>query len=273
MYAGSIAKQVTAACAAELVVGGALDLEAPIRTWLKDLPEWAAQIRVRHLLHHTAGLPADNVIQAKSRDAGKSHRTSAAILSSLSQQSKHQAQPGSTFAYSNCGYVCLAHIIEQVSSLTLADFAEAHFFAPFGMRQTQFWSGPGAKPPSAVALEESLTVAPLSLGDGGLWTSVQDLLRWNGGIFASRSQLTNLMHSPGALNNGRLLDYAWGIRVFEQQGYQIHSHGGSWPGATAKVIRVPQLRLSIAALALDGDVDSMVRLTNLVLERLLEERR
>jgi CubicO group peptidase (beta-lactamase class C family) len=56
-YCGSTAKQVTAACAAGLVIAGRLDVQAPVSRWLPELPQWASRVRVQYLIHHTGGLP------------------------------------------------------------------------------------------------------------------------------------------------------------------------------------------------------------------------
>ena len=59
VYVASLAKQVTAACAALLVQDGVLDIEAPLARHVGDLPAWASAVRLRHLVQHTSGLPQD----------------------------------------------------------------------------------------------------------------------------------------------------------------------------------------------------------------------
>jgi len=56
-HLASLTKQLTAACVALLVQQGRLDTASPLAQWLPELPAWAARVRVRHLLHHTSGLP------------------------------------------------------------------------------------------------------------------------------------------------------------------------------------------------------------------------
>lgn len=53
----SVSKQITAACVALLVRQGRLDIESALAEWIPELPAWAATVRVRHLIHHTGGLP------------------------------------------------------------------------------------------------------------------------------------------------------------------------------------------------------------------------
>lgn len=269
VYVGSLAKQITAACAALLVNAGQLHLESSIRTWLPELPAWAKTIRIRHLLHHTGDLPHEAAISDLMRRAGAQHRTSPAMLAALSTLSDHQPQPGTRYAYSNCGYVCLATIVERASGYPLPAFADQRLFAPLRMAQTCYWSGPAVAPPGAVALARSLDPAPLSLGDGGVWTTVSDLLRWNDALTMNLLGMTELLHTPGQLDDGTPLDYAWGIRVFEAQGTRLQSHGGSWTGVTAKLVRLPDRGQSIVAVALHDEIKTMIALIAAVQRQLL----
>ena len=182
------------------------------------------------------------------------------LLTALANLSMHQAHPGTRYAYSNCGYVCLAVIVEQVTSCSLVAFARDHLFTPLAMQRTCYWPGAAPTPPGAVALAQSLSPAPLSLGDGGVWTTLHDLLRWNEAMNNDELGISGLLHTPGHLDDGTPLDYAWGVRVFEQAGSRVQSHGGGWTGATAKLVRLPDHGMSIAAVALHDDIDRLVAL-------------
>src|SRR5436190_12410759 len=227
-YAGSLAKQITGACAALLAQNGTLDLEAPIADWLAELPRWSRTIRVRHLIHHTAGLPTTETVWEQMTRAKESDWTSDGVLAALSTMHELEHQPGAAYAYSNVGYICLARILERLSGADLGTFAEKHLFEPLQMRATTLWSGPAPSPPTAVLAEPLRSPAPLSVGDGGLWTSVRDLLRWNEALLADTLGLAAALHTPGALDNGTPLDYAWGVRVYHVGSNRVESHGGSW---------------------------------------------
>ena len=81
--------------------------------------------------------------------------------------------------------------------------------------------------------------------------------------------MADAVHTTGALDDGAPLEYAWGVRVFRVGGTRVESHGGSWHGATAKLVRLPDLRLSFAALAQDGSVERMTALSSLLQDELL----
>ena len=149
-YAGSLAKQITGACAAEFAQGGALDVEAPIAEWLPELPAWAATIRVRHLVHHTAALPGTDAVWDRMTSAGETDWTSDGVLAALATVEKLDGRSGDRYVYSNVGYICLARIVERLSGVPLDAFARTKVFEPLQMRATTFWSGPAPSPPTAV---------------------------------------------------------------------------------------------------------------------------
>jgi CubicO group peptidase (beta-lactamase class C family) len=268
-YAGSLAKQITGACAVLLVQDGALDVQAPIADWLAELPRWARTIRVRHLVHHTAGLPSTDAVWEQMTSAGANDWTSDGVLTALSTMQELEHRPGTAYAYSNVGYICLARILERLSGSDLGTFAESHLFGPLQMRATTVWSGPAPSPPTAVLTQPLRSPAPLSVGDGGLWTSVRDLLRWNDALLADTLGVADALHATGALDDGTPLDYAWGVRVFRVGRNRVESHGGAWEGATAKLVRLPDRGASFAALAHDGSVERIAALSSSLQDELL----
>jgi CubicO group peptidase (beta-lactamase class C family) len=269
-YAASVAKQFTAACAALLERDGDLDCDATIAPWLPELPSWSERVRVRHLIHHTAGLPD---VWPRMKETQRTPQwTSPAFLAALAATPELDHAPGSVYAYSNVGYICLATIIERISASTLDSFARARIFKPLGMTRSTFWTGPSPTPPTAVApAAEPTQPAPLSAGDGGLWTSVSELLRWNEAVMSDALGITARTHTPGSLDDGTRLDYAWGVRVSHASGQTVQSHGGEYGNATAKLIRLPNGVASLAALAADNSVERMITLGDIVQSWLIQE--
>jgi CubicO group peptidase (beta-lactamase class C family) len=231
-YAASLSKQMTGACAALLAQHGALDMESTLSRWLPQLPAWAGTIRLRHLVHHTAALPADSKIDATI--SGDADRTTAGIIQALTQFPVLDHQPGSEHVYSNAGYVCLAAVVERAADMPLPDFAQRHLFIPLAMADTRYWPGPDPTPPGGAPLVP-LHPAPLALGDGGVWTTLSDLLRWSQALNADELGISGLMQTPGRLDDGTLIDYAWGIGVRSHAGHRVYRHGGGWAGLRASL--------------------------------------
>jgi CubicO group peptidase (beta-lactamase class C family) len=193
--------------------------------------------------------------------AGETDWTSAGVFAALSALRHVERPPGETYAYSNVGCICLGRIIEGITGESLDAVAHALLFKPLAMRNTTFWSGPALHPPDAVPLPSLLEPAPLSLGDGGLWTSVSDLLLWNVALLRDALGISQTLHTPGRLDDGTPLDYGWGVRVFRAAGLVVQSHGGSWEGQTAKLVRFPTRQASFAVIARDGSIEKMVALS------------
>jgi CubicO group peptidase (beta-lactamase class C family) len=106
-------------------------------------------------------------------------------------------------------YVVLAEVVSRVAGMPLADFARRRIFVPLGMTETMFWSGPEPAPPGAAPLDP-VHPAPLSIGDGGLWSTAADLLRWADALNADRLGVPDLVQTPGTLDDGTPLDLCVG---------------------------------------------------------------
>ncbi|WP_433434974.1 serine hydrolase domain-containing protein [Nonomuraea sp. CA-141351] len=262
-YAASLSKQMTAACAAQLAQRGDLDMESALSRWLPQLPAWADTIRLRHLVHHTAGLPAGSRIDAFM--AGDADRTSQAVIQALAQFPALDRQPGAEHVYSNAGYVCLAAAVEQAAGQPLPDYAQRRLFAPLAMANTCYWPGPDPTPAGAAPLTHPHP-APLSLGDGGVWTTAGDLLQWSQALNADELGISTLMQTPGCLDDGTPIDYAWGIGVRSHAGHRVYRHGGGWPGLRALLARIPDLDLSVVLIAIADHTERRVDLLDSLLD-------
>jgi CubicO group peptidase (beta-lactamase class C family) len=257
IYMASLAKQVTAACAALLVREGLLDVDTTVAEWLPDLPPWSRMVRVRHLLHHTGGLPVDVDV------AGD--RTTAGILAAARSL---DAPPGTRYAYSNVGYVVLAEIVRRTAGESLPGFAHRRIFAPPAMTQTLFWDGPEPAPPGAAPLDPPRP-APLSLGDGGMWSTAADMLRWADALDHNSLGIGDLIETPGRLDDGTPLDYAWGTGVRTYAGHRAYLHGGAYADVRTVLVRVPEKGLDLVVLALGDHCPRRNTLTDALLDALL----
>jgi len=261
VYAASLSKQITAGCAALLVHEGALDMEDTLARWLPGLPDWAGTVRLRHLLHHTAGMPdarVDAII------GGTADRTSAAALSALAQVRALAAVPGTAYAHSGAGYICLAAAVERAAGQPLPELAAQRVFIPLGMSSTCYWAGPAPAPPGAAPLA-AVHPAPLSLGDGGVWSTARDLLRWGQALNADELGISQLMQTEGSLDDGTPVGYAWGLGVRSHGGYRVYRHGGGWPGLRALLALVPDLDQSLVIIALADDSERRTDLADSML--------
>ncbi len=110
-------------------------------------------------------------------------------------------------------------------------------------------------PPAA--RHSGLPAPPGTVGDGGWWTTVADLLRWLRAMNARAlgDGVAQIMETPGRLDDGTPLSYAWGVTVSTRAGGRTFTHGGNWPGWSAKTVRQPGRGTAVAVLSCSGDVD------------------
>jgi CubicO group peptidase (beta-lactamase class C family) len=255
-YAASVTKQLVAALVARAVLDGRVDPLASVATYLPGLPAWTLPIRVHHLLHHTAALPQPRQLAAAlgypDDAAGWSRLDNEAVLAGLHRVTPSPVPPGRVFSYDNTGYILLAELLRVVHGVGLADLARSVIFEPLSMAGSRFG---GAAP---VRLPDHAT-PPATTGDGGLWTCSADLLTWLEAVNEDRlgADLTALVQSPGRLDDGTVLDYAWGIGPRPSPAGTLYLHGGGWPGWCAMTVRCPARATAVAILAATDDMPTI----------------
>lgn len=256
--AGSISKQFTAAAILTLVNEGKIALSDDIRKYLPEMPDFGTPITVNELLNHTSGL----------RDWGDEEdlagwpRTDRVydlsyVLASASRQRALNYKPGMHWSYTNTGYNLAAIIVQRVSGQSLADFTRERFFEPLGMLHTS-WRDDFRRivPGRAIAYRrkgdgyEQLMPFENAYGNGGLLTTVSDLLIWNRALTDGKlgAFVTQKLQEPAQLSDGRKLDYARGLFLDRYHGLTEISHSGSTAGYSAWLSRFPQNGLSVAIL-------------------------
>ena len=258
-YAASVSKQFTAASIALLVLRGQLSLDANVRDFVPELPDYGTPITVRHLLHHTSGLrdylsllpiagwPEDVLLSEGD------------FLALVSRQKGLNFAPGSKHLYSNTGYALLSLIVRKVAGLSLREFAAKELFAPLGMTGTVFRDNHTTPVPRRATAYEPLANGGFRtrlpgfdvVGDGGLFTTAEDLAKWNPTALDGALKtpgLSALMITPGRLASGDTLIYATGLYFDIYRGLPIVRHGGTYAGYRAEFAVVPSADMTIAIL-------------------------
>ena len=255
-YVGSLAKQFVAACVAVLAQEGRVATSDPVAAYVPGLPLWGARVTLDHLIHHTSGLPGPVYAADGLTPAGVPAYGTADQLARASAIERLQTEPGQAYAYSNEGYTLLGEVVARAGGTSLAAFAAERLFAPMGMRDSFFRDAPTVLPARAArghfeAEYGETYVEPArfhAVGPGGLWTTAQDLARWDAAFYDERSVATRLTER-GRLTDGTPIHYAWGLSVRTHRGLPIHSHGGMFPGWMAKMVRFPTERTTVVVLA------------------------
>jgi CubicO group peptidase (beta-lactamase class C family) len=255
----SVSKQFTAMATTLLVDDGKLRYDQPAGDILPELPRAARAVTVRHLLNHTSGLwdyedliPADRTTQLSDQD----------VLSMLSAKDSVYFPAGTQYRYSNSGYVLLGLIVARVSGMSFPEFLRARIFTPLGMqasvvhvegRDTVPRRAFGYSPQGGgfVPTDQSLTSA--TLGDGGIYTNVDDMVRWDQTLSAGGKALVDtatlaLATTPPQLPAGAATEYGFGWFVDRYRGVKRWRHTGETSGFRNAIQRYPDRRLTIVIL-------------------------
>lgn len=257
--AGSVSKQFTAAAVLLLAKEGKLSLDDPVRKYLPELPDYGSPLTIRHMLNHTSGLrdwgSVEGIVGWPRTTRAYTH---AHVLDIVSRQRALNFTPGTRWSYSNTGFNLATMIVARVSGMSFSEFSRKRIFEPLGMTRTS-WRDDFTRIVKGRAIAYSDTRGSFHTnmpfenvhGNGGLLTTVGDLLRWNenfvepkvGGIDFIREQQT-----PGRFNDGKEHDYGMGLFIGKYKGLRQVSHSGSTAGYRAFLTRFPDQHLSVGVL-------------------------
>lgn len=258
----SLTKQFTATCVLMLVDRGKLGLDQKITDVFEDFPEYGRGISIRNLLQHTSGLidyedfvPENSPIQVSDRG----------VLDIMRQQSTVYFEPGTQYRYSNSGYAVLAMMVEEISGQSFAKFLHDNIFEPLGMNATvahQKGISTVANRAYGYTVDDSgvsgSDQSPWSavLGDGGIYSSLNDLFKWDQALYTERLIPAALFEQ--ALTP-KLEGYGFGWRIDDFHGYRRMYHDGSTSGFRNFIQRFPEHRLTVIALTnrRDPEVDPL----------------
>ena len=264
--AGSVSKQFTAAAVLLLVREGKLSLDDPARKYVPEVPEYGSPLTIRHMLTHTSGLRDwGEVAGIAGWPRTTRAYTHAHVLDIVSRQHALNFVPGTEWSYSNTGYNLAAVIVSRVSGMPFARFSQERLFGPLGLTHTS-WRDDFTRVVKhrAIAYERRQFEYHQEMpfedvhGNGGLLTTVGDLLAWNehfdrqldGDPWSIVAQQT-----PGHFNDGRAHDYGLGLYIRTYRGVREVSHSGSTAGYRAFLTRYPDQHVSVAVLCNAADAN------------------
>jgi CubicO group peptidase (beta-lactamase class C family) len=258
---GSVTKQFTAEAILLLASRGQLQLDDPVGRYLSNWPPGWSALTVRHLLTHTAGLPRLTSawplqdVSALGWSVLPTKPQSILDLATAAERAQPlDFTPGENFAYSNIGYVLLGEIVERVSGRPFGVFMQQEVLQPLGMIHTGVEDPRAIEPLLATGYERTGTAfteagyVDLRLvgGAGALYSTVDDLLRWDQGLASGRllpAAVQEAMFTPARS------DYAMGWWIQRQLGRAVQWHRGTVQGFQAFVLRYPSESLFVAVLS------------------------
>ncbi len=262
----SVTKQFTAMAVVMLAERGKLTLEQPLTDFFPDFAPVGRTITLKHLLTHTSGIAAYEDVMPESTVVPLLDRD---VLQLLKNIDSTRGAPGSSFAYSNSGFALLALVVERVSGESFARFLKDNIFSPLGMDNTVAYErgvsevpqrAYGYSPATVKAGRPALTDQSMTssvLGDGGIYSSVTDLRKWNAALAAgslvSAQSMSEMLSHHATIEEGRIwYGYGWYMRSLD--GIPAYYHGGSTVGFRTFILRIPDRALTVIALFNRSDV-------------------
>lgn len=250
----SVTKQFTAAAILLLMESGKLQLDDAVRKWLPA----ASGVTIRQLLTHTGGLiDYEDVIP----DGTTEQVHDADVLRLLELENRTYFAPGTRYRYSNSGYALLALIVERASGQTFASFLREDIFVPLGMSNTVAHEegvstvahrafGYSSTNGAWTRTDQSVTSAVL--GDGGIYSSIDDLARWDAALYDERllrRESRELAFTPATDTDEPNVKYGFGWRITGDTLW----HSGETRGFRNVIVRDPRRRLTVVILTNRND--------------------
>lgn len=259
-YMGSVSKQFTAASVVLAAEQGFLSLDDDVRKYVPELPDYGKTITLREMLHHTSGLrDILGLLLLAGRNFEDIHPTSE-LLDLLSRQKALNYAPGDEYLYSNTNFFLMSVVIKRSTGKPLSQFAEENIFKPLGMTHTRFYDDRSVVVPGRIPAYEPRKSGGFrvdwstnfdKIGDGGLMSSVDDLLLWDRNFYDNKlgkGSLLKELQTPGVLNNGKPIEYALGLTISTYRGLPIVEHGGALFGYRTELLRFPKQKFSVVCL-------------------------
>lgn len=258
---GSVAKQFTAFALLLLEQDGRLSLDDDVRRHLPELPDFGSPITLRHMLTHTSGLREQwSLLALAGNPPGTQVHSLATVLDLVRRQRGLNFAPGAEHVYTNTGYTLAALVVERASGRSFGQFTEERIFRPLGMARTRWRDDfrrvvPGRASAYSAAqgvFQEDMPFTNV-VGNGGMLTTVGDLMRWNAFLdspsaLPGGAGLVRALQAPGRLADGRPILYALGLDLDSITGAPLVSHSGSTGGYQTWLGRVPSRGVSVAVL-------------------------
>ena len=266
----SFTKQFTAMCIMLLVHDGKLHYDDHLTDVFPEFTAYGKPITIRNLLNHTSGLPDYEELWEKQHPNLPEEKIpqvhDAEVLMLLEHESKPKFPAGSKWEYSNSGYVVLGLIVEKVSGKPFGQFLHERIFAPLKMNNTLAYEkgknevrhrafGHSRQKDGFRETDQSPTSA--TLGDGGIYSSLTDLAKWDQAL-REHTLLSEAEMKPALTPvqpSGGQIAYGFGWFLNPYHGHARMFHDGETMGFRTTIQRFTRDNLTIIVLANRTDIN------------------
>lgn len=262
-YLASESKSWVAALVMDAVADARVALDTDMRAAMPALSGCEHPVRLGHLLRHTSGI--DDYLYLWRMQLGHQEDdlvTQDQALALIRRAGDVDFEPGTRHDYSNSNYLLLADWLERDRGMPLDEMARQRFFSPWGMTDTSFETDPRrvlprrarSYGPAASGGWQELPVNLATWGDGGLWSTLEDLTRAEAhGLEDWRRHGHTALLSRCCQTDPRFgpadMAYGFGIEVMTHATRRLLFHGGGFAGFSSLVLRCLEDGCALIALA------------------------
>ncbi len=279
----SVAKQFTSFAILMLEQQGQLDLDVDIRRYIPELPSYEHEVTIRHLMHHTSGVPSTDVLRLLGGLKLDETWTQQEEIEILRSYPHLNFPPNSEYLYSNGGYSLLASIIERVTDQKFDDFMQQQVFAPMKMNSAMVLTElPSDSSLFAVGYKKEengyspfSSMNDFSYGGGNIYASIDDMIQWSGSILNptlyNPAFFDRIQKPQHILENGDTITYTNGFFARTYKGLPMTDHSGGVPGFRSLLMYFPSEQIIIVYLG-NLENNSFRSLSNAIAEMMFGEK-
>ncbi|CAD0218975.1 serine hydrolase domain-containing protein [Chryseobacterium sp. JV274] len=251
-YIASLSKAFTAAAIMISEQKGLLKLDDKASQFI-ELPEYAKDITIRQLLHHTSGISDYESLFSKKG------LTNTEVIAWLFSLKNLDFIPDSKFKYSNSGYIILSQIIEKVSGKSYGTLIHEQIITPLKMNNTYVYKSSTIIQNKASGYNQQKKpddYSILTTGDGGIYSTPEDLYKFDQALrtyILISKENTALMYTPAKLAGGQISNYGFAWFIEDEKEGKTAMHTGGLNGFKALFWRDLQHNSCIIALTNQGE--------------------
>ena len=130
---GSVYKEFPAVAIMQLVEQGQINVNDNIAKYISELPDWARQVTIKHLLQYSSGLPKINWGGYFSQGINV---TEVEIMHEIRGVKTLDFEPGTDYLYTNSSPILLIKIIENITQTSFNEYLRENIFTPHNMPST-----------------------------------------------------------------------------------------------------------------------------------------
>ena len=251
----SMSKQFVSASIMLLKDAGKIDIDAPITNYLTEGPDSWRDVKVRHLMSHTSGIPNHTELKAFDFYRDYNEKQYLALMMPLALDSA----PGAKYHYSNTNYSLLGLIVGRITKQPVGDFVHDRIFGPLHMDNSEFFKLENIVPNRASGYRwesgkyvNAWPTRPAAVdGSGAVLSTTLDLAKWDAALY-TESPLTAaqkaILWTPNVLNDGSKTTYGFGWTIRSGSEGKTVSHSGLTPGFTSNIIRYLDKKITVIVL-------------------------